>query len=90
MTIVSGFAEREWLNNVGRFILFTGSAAQAYALEDAKETPGKCVTLKNQGTGVVTISAVSGQFIDGSATATLSTQYAVARYVSDGKNWNII
>jgi hypothetical protein len=47
-------------------------------------------TIKNTGTGVVTIDTTSSQTIDGSLTAPISLQYQSLTLVSNGANWNII
>lgn len=47
-------------------------------------------TIKNVGTGVVTINTTSSETIDGSLTAPISLQYQSLTLVSDGANWNII
>jgi hypothetical protein len=46
-------------------------------------------TIKNKGTGVVTINTTSSQTIDGSLTAPINLQYLSLTLVSDGANWNI-
>ena len=47
-------------------------------------------TVKNVGTGTVTIATTSSQTIDGSTTASLPVRYTSLTLVSDGANWNII
>jgi hypothetical protein len=47
---------------------------------------GKRFTVKNIGTGTVTISPAAGT-IDGAATFTLLTQYSSVDFVTDGTNW---
>ena len=47
-------------------------------------------TVKNKGTGVITINTTSSQTIDGSVSITLPVQYEAVSLVSDGSNWNII
>ena len=47
-------------------------------------------TIKNVGTGVITINTTSSQTIDGSLTAPIRVQYLSLTLVSDGANWNII
>lgn len=46
-------------------------------------------TIKNVGTGVVTISTTGGQTIDGSASITLPVQYTAVDIESDTANWNV-
>lgn len=55
-------------------------------LPAASKLRGKVMTVKNSGTGTVTVATAAGN-IDGSTTVSLSTQYAVGRYVSDGTSW---
>jgi hypothetical protein len=47
-------------------------------------------TIKNVGTGVITINTTSSQTIDGSLTAPIRVQYLSLTIISDGANWNII
>jgi hypothetical protein len=47
-------------------------------------------TIKNVGTGVITIDTTSSQAIDGSLTAPINVQYLSLTIISDGANWNII
>lgn len=46
-------------------------------------------TVKNVGTGVVTIDTTGGQTIDGNATITMATQFTSVDLISDTANWNI-
>ena len=48
------------------------------------------ITIKNTGTGVITINTTSSQTIDGSTSITLPVRYEAVGLVSDGSNWNII
>jgi hypothetical protein len=47
-------------------------------------------TLKNVGTGTVTINTTSSQTIDGSTSITMAVRYTALDVISDGTNWNII
>jgi len=47
-------------------------------------------TVKNVGTGTVTIATTSAQTIDGSSSASLAVQYTSLDLISDGSNWNVI
>jgi hypothetical protein len=47
-------------------------------------------TVKNVGTGVITINTTSSQTIDGSTSIILPVRYSAVSLVSDGINWNII
>lgn len=47
-------------------------------------------TIKNVGTGVITVDTTSSQTIDGSLTAPIIVQYLSLTIISDGANWNII
>ena len=50
---------------------------------------GRFYTVKNTGTGTVTVATTAGT-IDGGATAVITVQYSSIDVVSDGTNWNII
>lgn len=47
-------------------------------------------TIKQSGTGVLTIATTSSQTIDGSTTYTMSKQYQAIDLISDGTNWIIV
>lgn len=47
-------------------------------------------TVKNVGSGTVTIATTSSQTIDGSSSASLPVQYTSLDLVSDGANWNVV
>ena len=47
-------------------------------------------TIKRVGTNIVAIATTSAQTIDGSASASLTTQYTALSLVSDGANWNLV
>ena len=47
-------------------------------------------TIKNVGTGVITVNTTSSETIDGSLTAPIRVQYLSLTIISDGANWNII
>lgn len=46
-------------------------------------------TVKNVGTGVITIATTSAQTVDGKATITMATQFTSVDLISDTANWNI-
>jgi hypothetical protein len=47
---------------------------------------GRRYTIKNSGTGTITITSASGT-IDGAANVTLTVQYSSFDFVSDGTSW---
>jgi len=51
---------------------------------------GRIHTIKNSGTGVVTIATTSSQTIDGAATQSLATQWSKITVQSTGTNWIVI
>lgn len=51
---------------------------------------GQIFTVKNSGTGVITVAAAGGEFIDGAATQTLPVQYQSISVVSNNTGWGII
>lgn len=46
-------------------------------------------TVKNVGTGVVTIDTTGGQTIDGDSTVVMPIQYTSVDIISDGSNWKV-
>lgn len=59
-------------------------------LPTAVGVTGQIYTIKNSGTGVVTLATTGGQTIDGSGTLSISTQYQSYTIQSNGSNWIII
>ena len=51
---------------------------------------GRIHTIKNSGTGVITIATTSSQTIDGASTQSLLTQWSKITVQSTGANWIII
>jgi len=51
---------------------------------------GRTLTIKNTGTGVITIDGSGSETIDGDTTLDLGVQYTSVTIVSDGTNWSII
>ena len=51
---------------------------------------GRIHTIKNSGTGIITIATTSSQTIDGAATQSLATQWSKITVQSTGANWIII
>ena len=51
---------------------------------------GTTYTLVNSGTGIITLTPAVGEFINGSATIDLATQYTSRTVQSDGADWIII
>ena len=59
-------------------------------LPTAVGNSGRFHTIKNSGTGVITIATTSSQTIDGLTTQSLLTQYSKITVQSTGANWIII
>lgn len=65
------------------------SGTTTITLPDATAGNTNLYTIKNVGTGVVTVNTTSSQTIDGSLTITLPVQYTSVDIESDSANWNI-
>ena len=73
------------LSEIGEVVLMTGS--HTVTLPAPSTTNRGCVyTVKNVGTGTVTITPTSGT-IDGAANFTITVQYSSVDFVNDGTNW---
>lgn len=70
-------------------VLCNPSGSQTINLYTAVGNSGREITIKNISTNSITIDANGSETIDGSATATITTQYASITVVSDGSNWFI-
>ena len=51
---------------------------------------GQIFTVKNSGTGVITVAAAGGEFIDGAATQLLPVRYQSITMVSNNTGWGVI
>jgi hypothetical protein len=69
---------------------FTGTTTATATLLTAVGFTGKRFTIKNSGTGVITLATTSSQTIDGATTFTLPNQYSSITVQSDGANWKIM
>lgn len=61
----------------------------ALTLYTAVGNSGKVVTVKNIGSGIVTLLAAAGQTIDGESSWIIDEQYLSIDIISDGSNWHI-
>jgi hypothetical protein len=66
----------------------TGTHTQT--LPTAVGRSGKKFTIKNSGTGIITVNTTSSQTIDGATSVRINTQYNTRTFQSDGANWVIV
>lgn len=59
-------------------------------LPTAAGAQGQIYTVKNSGTGVITVAAAGGEFIDGAATQLLPVRYQSITMVSNNTGWGVI
>jgi hypothetical protein len=55
-----------------------------------KQNAGRRITIKNIGTGQVTVDGAGSQTIDGDLTKIITERYVALELFSDGSNWYII
>jgi hypothetical protein len=67
----------------------TGSGTFTFTLPTAVGTTGKPYTIKNIGTGIITIACNGAQTIDGVATYVIRTTNNGVTIISDGSNWQV-
>lgn len=67
-----------------------GNGTFSITLPLASRASGITYTIKNIGTGTVTIDGNGSETIDGATTKVLSSQYAVATIVSNGTAWYVL
>jgi hypothetical protein len=72
--------------------IYTGTTAATVTLPTAAGITGRMYTIKNASTNssTLTISTTSSQFLDGTLTYAMATQYQTVSVVSNGTSWNII
>ena len=51
---------------------------------------GRTITVKNIGTGAVTLDPYASETLDGNTTVVLAAKYQAVTAISDGTNWHII
>ena len=68
--------------------IYLASSTLTLTLPDASSATGR-YTIKNVGTGIITINPVNGQTIDGLSSLSLSIEYTSVDLISDGNNWYI-
>ena len=71
-----------------RVLLCSGTIT--VTLPPASSAAGTVLTIKNVGTGAITIDGYSAETIDGAATKALSSQYDSCRIICNGTLWYII
>jgi hypothetical protein len=62
----------------------------AVTLPYAKPSTNRSLTIKNIGTGTITVTAQSDETIDGAATYVMDAQYDTVQIISDGTGWQIV
>ena len=91
--IVRTFAGATSLTINDRTVIFTGTGAAGAALPDATTCPGRIYCIKNfsgtSPTPVLTVTTVSAQLIDGSASRVLEEPNETITLISDGANWEV-
>lgn len=75
----------------GMLLVDASSGAVTITLPTAVGRTGQTYEVKrtNAGANAVTVDGAGTETIDGALTASLATQYATVRVVSDGANWMI-
>lgn len=71
------------------FTVVSSASANTQTLPSAVESKGRGYTIKNRGVGVVTVSPVGSQTIDGKTAAHLNKNGCVV-LASDGTNWVVL
>jgi hypothetical protein len=62
----------------------------AVTLPYAKPSTNRSLAIKNIGEGTITVTAQSGETIDGEATYVMDAQYDTVQIISDGTGWQIV
>jgi hypothetical protein len=77
------------LNYQDRQVRCAGTSYAVTIPEASLDNKGRKLTIKNAGTGVITIDATGGSLIDGLASQSLS-QYGALELISNGTSWDIV
>ena len=70
--------------------IILASGTFAVTLPAVKPSKDRSIVIKNTGVGTVTVTAQSGENIDGSNTYPMTTQYDTVQVISDGTDWHIV
>lgn len=70
-------------------LICTGSSSFTVTLPDAGACTDRCYSVRNKGTGTITLDPYSSQTIDDNATKTIAAG-GVCVFISDGSNWEIV
>jgi hypothetical protein len=62
----------------------------AVTLPFASPSKNRSLVVKNIGTGTITVTAQSGEKIDGDATYPMTAKYDTVQIISDGTDWHIV
>lgn len=90
---IRGFTGATSLSINDHTVIFTGSGVGSATLPDATTCPGRIYCIKNfsatSPTPVLTVTTVSSQLIDGSASRILDEPNETITLISDGANWEV-
>lgn len=96
VTTTGGGSGGSGLSAVSATSAYTASSGQAvlangtFAVTLPGAASGAQVTVKNTGTGTVTVTRAGTALIDGASTFPLTTQYSAITVISDGTDWFVI
>ena len=88
LAVISISASATAANGYNQLYTYLVSGTSTLTLPTAVNN-GNMYTVKNVGTGTVTIATTSSQTIDGSTSAVMKVRYTSLTLVSDGANWNV-
>lgn len=88
-TVLAKTANYTVTTSDGANCLILGTGTFTVTLYAASGNAGRCVTVKNIGTGVLTVDANASETIDGALTKTISARYQSLTLVCDGSNWHL-
>ncbi|MEP7142806.1 MAG: hypothetical protein ABI707_08045 [Ferruginibacter sp.] len=71
-------------------VLCNNTVGITISLPSAGAITGRIYTIKSINTATVLVATVSGETIDGAASASLSSQYDELQLISDGGNWYLL
>lgn len=73
----------------GTDYVYLCSGTMTLTMPDATASNTNLYTIKNVGSGIITINTTSAQTIDGSATIIMPVQYTSVDLISDTANWSV-
>lgn len=89
-TLLSKTADYTVTTSDGAHVTVLMNGTYTVTLYTASGNAGRTVTVKNIGTGAVTIDGYASETLDGATTVVIGAKYQSLTAISDGTNWHLV